>query len=95
MDDLQNRADKFLRGPCCMAPDEPWPKAVGIIRRYVKGELWDDPALLAHLPECLRYAQAQATDPANNIGPAVYVRNFYTAAASLLQEIQSSDRVTK
>jgi hypothetical protein len=89
MNDLHSRATDFLRGPCCFARDEPSPKAVGLIQRYVDGESWGDPELLDQLSRCLRYAQTRAAAPDGTMGSESDARNFYQKAVMLLQEIKN------
>ena len=88
MDDLRSLAVTILRGSCCISKNEPRPTAVGLIRRYVDGETWDDPEVLNQLSRCLSFAQAEASGPEAVTGPGRDAQYFYSRAATILQRIQ-------
>jgi hypothetical protein len=87
MDDVWSLAVTLLRGPCCIAEKEPTPTAVGLIRRYVDGETWDDPEVLSQLSRCLSFAHAEASGPEAATGPGRDAQHFYSRAATILQGI--------
>jgi hypothetical protein len=84
VDDLQARARAFVRGPCVICEE------YFLIRRYVKGELWDDPEAQNLLSRGLLTAQAEVArlEDATS-GPGRDARNFYRKAAEFLKEIKA------
>lgn len=89
MEDLRSRAAALLAGPCCISRQEGRPAAVHLIRRYVKGEPWDDEESRTQLSACLRIVQTLATRSSGPTGPERDAQLFYQQAATILLEIQA------
>ena len=92
MDDLRARAKALLRGACCFSKTEPKPTAVGLIRQYADNGRLTDTQVQEQLPQCVRFAETQATDRRDASGPASDVQCFYEQAAALLREIDVDSR---
>lgn len=82
MDDLRSRAAAFVRGPCILSV--PWL----LLTWHADGESWADPKLVPLLGWCIRETRDRAARYDGDVsGPGSDARNWFNAAAALLEEI--------